>query len=146
MTDVRATPRAVLVYGLLGLSGFLGPPTLGWLAADYQDLAATFLSAYAALILSFLGGARWGLAVAKPSPPVATVSLSMLPTLWAVALMILPPSLRPWQFAGLAMGLAFQWLWDVRARGLPDWYPRLRTVLSAGALAGLAAGMVVLTR
>lgn len=146
MTDVRATPRAVLAYGLLGLSGFLGPPVAGWLAADYQDPAATFLSAYAALILSFLGGARWGLAVAKPSPSVTTVSLAMLPTLWAVALLMLPPSLRPWQIAGLAMGLALQWLWDVRAKGLPDWYPRLRTVLSAGALAGLAAGMVVLTR
>ena len=78
MTDVRATPRAVLAYGLLGLSGFLGPPVAGWLAADYQDPAATFLSAYAALILSFLGGARWGLAVTKPSPSSKPLTVASL--------------------------------------------------------------------
>ncbi|WP_310538740.1 DUF3429 domain-containing protein [Phenylobacterium sp.] len=143
---IGATPRAVLVYGLLGLSGFLGPPLAGWLWADHRDLAARFLIAYAALILSFLGGARWGLAVARPSPSVATVSLAMLPTLWAVGVLVLPSALSAWQMGALAAGLALQWLWDVRARGLPAWYPGLRTVLSLGALAGLAAGSLVLTR
>ena len=45
---------------------------------------------------------------------------------------------------GVAAGLALQWLWDIRATGLPGWYPTLRTLLSAGALAGLAGGLAVL--
>ena len=139
------TPQVVLIYGLLGLSGFLGPPLVGLLAADYRALASLFLVAYAALILSFLGGARWGLAVAGPAPSPITVSLAMLPTLFALALIVLPESHRLWQIGGLAAGLALQWIWDIRARGLPDWYPRLRTTLSGGALLGLIVGAFTLT-
>ena len=68
----------------------------------------------------------------------------MLPTLFALAMLTIPADRREIQFAGLAGGLALQWLWDVRAPGLPNWYPRLRTILSAGAIAGLAAGLAVL--
>ena len=140
----RRTPRAVLVYGLLGLSGFLLPPLVGALAPAWRELAADLLAAYAALILSFLGGARWGLAVSRPAPSAVTVSLAMLPTLFALALLMVPASQREVQFAGLAGGLALQWLWDVRAPGLPDWYPRLRTILSGGAIVGLIAGVALL--
>lgn len=140
----RRTPRAVLVYGLLGLSGFLLPPLVGVLAPAWRELAADLLAAYAALILSFLGGARWGLAVSRAAPSAVTVSLAMLPTLFALAMLTIPAGQREIQFAGLAGGLALQWLWDVRAPGLPEWYPRLRTLLSGGALAGLAAALTVL--
>lgn len=143
--EPRRAPRIVLVYGLLGLSGFLGTPIVGALAAEYRDVAAAVLVAYAALILSFLGGARWGFAVEKPAPSPTTVSLAMIPTLYALALLALPPSLRQGQLGGLAAGLALQWLWDIRAPGLPAWYPRLRTLLTVGALAGLGAGLMVLT-
>ena len=142
----RRPPRAVLIYGLLGLSGFLGPPLAGLMAARYDGLAAQLLAAYAALILSFLGGARWGLAVSRPSPSPLTVSLAMLPTLFALAVLMAPAGDRGLQFWALAGGLALQWAWDVRAKGLPDWYPALRTVLSAGAIAGLIAGVLVLGR
>jgi len=145
MTRARAgTPQVVRIYGGLGLSGFLGPPLVGLLAADYHNLAGLFLVAYAALILSFLGGARWGLAVAGPSPSPLTVSLAMLPTLFALAMIVLPESHRLWQIGGLAAGLTLQWIWDIRARGLPDWYPRLRTTLSGGAVLGLTAGAIIL--
>jgi hypothetical protein len=142
--DPRRTPRVVLVYGLLGLSGFLLPPLAGALFPAWREIAAGVLAAYAALILSFLGGARWGLAVSRPSPSPLTVSLAMLPTLYALAMLALPERERALQFAGLAAGLALQWMWDVRAAALPGWYPTLRTLLSAGALAGLAAGLALL--
>lgn len=143
-TDLRRTPKVVLIYGVMGLSGFLVPPVVAFLAPDHRDLALRLLIAYAALILSFLGGARWGLAVARPSPLPLTVSLAMLPTLFALGLLALPATLQFWQVGGLIVGLTLHWLWDIRARGLPDWYPALRTLLSGGAVAGLIAGAAFL--
>ena len=99
---------------------------------------------YAALILSFLGGARWGLVVARPSPSPLTVSLAMLPTLFALCLLALPATLPLWQIGGLILALTLHWLWDIRAKDLPDWYPGLRTLLSGGAIAGLIAGAAFL--
>ena len=142
--DSKNPPRVVLIYGVMGLTGFLGPPLAGLLASDHRDLALRLLIAYAALILSFLGGARWGLAVARPEPSPLTVSLAMLPTLFALGLMMLPATLQSWQIGGLILGLILHWLWDIRAKGLPDWYPGLRTLLSGGAVAGLIAGALFL--
>ncbi len=144
-TDLQRTPKVVLIYGVMGLSGFLVPPLVAFLVPDYRDLALRLLIAYAALILSFLGGARWGLAVARPSPSPLTVSLAMLPTLFALGLAMLPADMRLSQIGGLITGLALQWLWDIRAQGLPAWYPTLRTVLSGGAVAGLIAGGLFLS-
>lgn len=143
-TDLQRTPKVVLIYGVMGLSGFLVPPLAAFLVPDCRDLALRLLIAYAALILSFLGGARWGLAVARPAPSPLTVSLAMLPTLFALGLLALPATLRSWQIGGLILGLALHGLWDIRARGLPDWYPGLRTLLSSGAVAGLIAGALFL--
>lgn len=68
----------------------------------------------------------------------------MLPTLFALGLMMLPATLHSWQIGGLILGLTLHWLWDIRAKGLPDWYPGLRTLLSGGGVAGLIAGAVLL--
>ena len=38
--DPRRTPRVVLVYGLLGLSGFLLPPLAGALFPAWREIAA----------------------------------------------------------------------------------------------------------
>ncbi len=138
-------PRAVLVYGVLGLLPFLAPPVAGVLLPSLLPWAAVLLAFYGALILSFLGGARWGLAIARPAPPTAVVSLAMLPTLVALALLWLPSQARRWQLLGLAAALALHWLWDIGGADLPHWYGRLRTILTAGAVVGLGAGAFALT-
>jgi hypothetical protein len=140
-----AVPRAVLVYGLLGVIPFVAPPIAGAVVADWKPEAAVVLARYAALILSFLGGARWGLAIAHPPARTSLISLAMLPSLVGLALLLLPPAARPWQFAGLAAALILHWLWDLRGDSLPAWYPWLRTPLTLGAVAGLVAGAFVLT-
>jgi hypothetical protein len=68
--------------------------------------------------------------------------LAMLPTLVGLALLLTPDVVR---LPGLAAALALHWLWDVRSPGLPAWYPRLRSLLTAGAVLGLVAGAVLLT-
>lgn len=133
-------PRSVLVYGLLGLIPFLAPPLAGAFIPGAGPVAAPVLSLYGGLILSFLGGARWGMAVTKAEPRAAVITLAMLPSLVALALLLIPPDLRRVQLLGLAAALGLHWLWDLRGEGLPAWYARLRTPLTAGAVIGLFAG------
>lgn len=135
-------PPVVLIYGVLGWIPFLAPPLAGWLIPDLRPLALDILSHYGALILSFLGGARWGLAVGKPEPSARVVSLAMLPTLVGLGLLLLPPFPR---LLGLAAALGILCLWDLRGAGLPAWYGRLRVILTVGAVAGLLFGAGVFT-
>jgi hypothetical protein len=145
MANMRAAiPPVVLIYGLLGVIPFLAPPVAGVLFPEFRAIAGTVLSLYAALILSFLGGARWGLAVATPAPKPAVVSLAMLPTLAGLALLMLPEPYAQARLLGLALALGLHWLWDIRGRGLPAWYASLRTILTAGAVIGLVAGALLL--
>lgn len=137
-------PRVVLVYGLLGLIPFLLPPILSLaVPAHAKDIGLVALG-YGALILSFLGGARWGLEVARPAPRFGVITISMLPTLAGLAVLLIPGLARPVQLTAIAVLLALHLAWDVRAAGLPPWYPRLRALLSVGAVIGLVAMAVVI--
>ena len=134
-------PAPVLLYGRLGLIPFLAPAPAAWLWPDLAPAAGAVLAVYAALILSFLGGARWGMAVAAPRIDGRIVSLAMLPSLAGLALLMLPEAWRGWQLAGLAAAHALQGLWDLRATTVPAWYASLRGQLTLAALAGLALGV-----
>ncbi|WP_310498510.1 DUF3429 domain-containing protein [Sandarakinorhabdus sp.] len=131
-------PVAVLGYGLAGLVPFLAPPVIAMLVPAWAPMLMLVVTGYAALILSFLGGARWGLEVAGPQPRLVIITLAMVPTLAALAVLFLAPSGAP-QLLALAACLAAHLLWDATAAGLPGWYPRLRAILTAGALTGLGA-------
>lgn len=137
-------PRAVLAYGLAGVLPFLACPLTGVLWSDARGPAAVVLAAYGVLILSFLGGARWGLEGAKAAPSPKVVGLAMLPTLVGLALLTLTGVAPRMQLLGLAAALAAVWAWDIRGTGLPGWYGRLRSILTLGAVAGLCAGAAVL--
>lgn len=136
---MNAIPAIVLVYGLLGLLPFFAAPLASLAAVEWRPFAGQLAALYAALILSFLGGARWGLAVARPDPAPAVITLAMLPTLAALALLFLPDSWRAGQLLALAALLAVHYAWDRTAPDLPIWYPTLRALLTAGAVAGLVA-------
>jgi hypothetical protein len=138
----RRVPGIVLTYGLLGLIPFLAPSLVGLVLPEHEDLAASVLAMYGALILSFLGGARWGMAIGRPAPDAGVVSLAMLPTLAGLALLLAPNAVR---LPGQAAALALHWVWDIRSPGLPVWYPGLRSLLTAGAVLGLLAGAATLT-
>lgn len=131
-------PGIVLLYGLLGIIPFVVPPLASLVVAEWRPLAGALVAAYGALILSFLGGARWGLAVARAEPPAGVVTAAMLPSLVGLALALLPEAWRVWQLLGLAAALIMVLVWDWRAAGLPGWYPRIRGLLTAGAVAGLS--------
>jgi hypothetical protein len=112
-------------------------------AAAVRVPAITALVTYAAVILSFLGGIEWGLAIRDESGNESTraiaLGLSTVPSLAAWGVLWLPSA--TWQ-VGAALGLfvavwaADQWM---AARGLlPAWFVDLRTVVSA-LVAGILA-------
>ena len=132
-------PRSVLVYGLLGLIPFLAPPLVALVTPAHAGILGLVALVYGALILSFLGGARWGQEVARPQPRAVVITLAMLPTLAGFGLLLATNLDRPRQLLALAALLALHFFWDAASAGLPGWYPRLRLMLTAGAIVGLAA-------
>lgn len=139
----RPIPRSVLAWGLGGLVPFLGLPLLAASVPGLSGWSDQALGLYAAVILSFLGGARWGRAVSDTAPDPRTIACSMAPSVAAWGLVLLPPDRSGLQLTGLAAALVLHLAWDLRSSGLPGWYPRLRLILTAGAVTGLAAGALV---
>ena len=138
MTTTRI-PRPVLIYGLLGLIPFLVPPLIAMATPAHADILGLVVLFYGALILSFLGGARWGQEVLRPVPRAGIITLAMLPTLAGFGLLLASSIARPSQLTAMAALLALHLVWDAGATDVPKWYPRLRLLLTLGAIAGLAA-------
>jgi hypothetical protein len=139
-------PRVVLIYSVLGVIPFWSLPMASLLAPRWSGVALVVEAAYAALILSFLGGARWGLAVRDAKPDPVVVGLAMIPTLAGLAALVLLHGEARSLLLVLAAALALSWIWDFTAKGPPAWYPRLRTGLTLGAVAGLLVGALRLTQ
>lgn len=128
---------------VLGFSGLL-PVLLGVGAAvlhparDIQLIAAAITLLYGALILSFIGGAWWGLAVKaeKPENLRGWLILSVLPSLYACAAVGLAWITAGYAMAGclLAGGFIAVLLVD-RSLSLravaPKWWLSLRQPLSS---------------
>ena len=135
-------PQAVLAYGLLGVIPFWSLPLAELLAPNWTGVAAAIEAVYAALILSFLGGARWGLAVRDAPPDPVVVGLAMTPTLAGLSAIVFLHGAARLQLLALAAALTLSWGWDFTAQGLPAWYARLRSGLTLGAVAGLCVGVM----
>ena len=133
--DDRAIPPGPLVLGLGGLIPFWGLAVGVALGGAFGvGLAACdrALVTYAAIIVSFLGGIRWGLAV-RDRAAVGAYAIAIVPSLVAWALLAAP---EPWRLAGLglfALALGPFDLALVRAGSAPRWFGRLRLILSTGA-------------
>lgn len=139
-------PRAVLVYGVLGLIPFVVPPLIGLVTPAHGDILGLVVLVYGALILSFLGGARWGQEVVRAAPRFGVITLSMLPTLAGFALLLATSLDRQAQLTAMAALLGLHFFWDAASSDLPGWYTRLRLLLTAGAAAGLLAMAGLATR
>lgn len=145
--EEHGIPELPLLLGLAGLAPFIGlalavavkaPPVAG-------VSAGVALLGYGAAILSFLGGAHWGLALRHPSPSMRKrlYGGAMVPPLWAWAGLLVGGG------AGLAMtalGLAAHGVVDALYASrfaAPRWYGRLRLLLATLATISTAAAAVV---
>lgn len=138
-------PPAARLLGLAGLLPFWGLAlALPILAPDYAAIALAALVGYGAVILAFLGGVHWGVAL-RPSatPSWARLGWGVAPSLIGWTALLLPPR---GGLVLLALGLAAALVVDLRSLGpdlVPRWYAGLRRLLSAGAIAALAVGFVL---
>ncbi len=138
----RRIPPAPLVLGLGGLIPFwvLALGVLAGGAAGFgPGRLALALAAYGAIIVSFLGGIRWGFAVREGDGGLQ-YAISVLPALLAWAALAAP---SPWRLALLGLLALALWPADValvRAGIAPAWFGRLRMILSLGAGAALLLG------
>jgi hypothetical protein len=134
----------------LGAGGAVPFVVLGvsapFLTDPHRASALFALGAYGAAILSFLGGVRWGLAIAAAATArddkrlAGALTLSVVPSLVAWLALLLPPPASLWL---LLVGFAAMLYLDVsraHAGDVPAWYPRLRWPLSCLVLATLACG------
>ena len=135
-------PLAPLALGLSGLIPFWGLALALLLRGAFGLNPAAIdsaLATYAAVIISFLGGIRWGLAV-KAEDIGAHYAISVLPSLAAWALLAAP---EPWRLILLgvtALVLGPIDLGLVRSGMAPRWFGRLRIILSMGAGIALLLG------
>lgn len=131
-----ATPRAAAWMGYLGLLPFLAGAIGMWAGVA---VAGTWLAAYGAIILSFVGAIHWGAAASRGQYAPLPYVLSVVPALIGWLALMLTPA------AGLAlMAIAFA-AWRIAEHGLldeyqPGWLRRLRTRLTAGASVSLLVG------
>ncbi|RIX98776.1 DUF3429 domain-containing protein [Aureimonas flava] len=134
--------RAAWILGLGGLIPFVVGAWMivtGSEVIPLPDLPFVVLS-YGAIILSFLGGIRWGAALNEPGRQSPTaLAQSVIPAVGAWVCVLLP---SPWSFVGLAVAFVLQGLWDVAAiragRIATPWFAPLRVVLTVGAVLSLA--------
>ena len=95
---------------------------------------------YGAVILSFMGGIRWGRALSLEEPALAggQMILSVAPSLAAWLALLID---RPWSLVLLMVCFALQAGWDLSsARNglLPSWFGRLRLAISLIVIASIA--------
>ncbi|MEM1318132.1 MAG: DUF3429 domain-containing protein [Pseudomonadota bacterium] len=123
---------------LLALAGFI--PFAGLMVGllvlgtdhPWYGLVQQGLATYGAVILSFLGGIRWGLALHTRNEDVAPLVLifSVVPSLVGWFSLLAP---APYVFGILAIGFAGQGAWDAMTgpdQGFPQWFSRLRQWLT----------------
>jgi Protein of unknown function (DUF3429) len=136
-SEPQTVTRSAAMARLLGYAGLAPFIALSlWLygiAPDHEWRNGTILLllVYGAVILSFLGGVRWGVALARQNDDARLdFSLAMLPPLIGWIAVFIPV---PYAFAVLAVAFAAQGAWDtlaVHAEKAPEWYGELRTILT----------------
>ena len=139
-------PTAAALLGAGGLIPFVGLSAAAHLApAEQAPIAVHALTAYGAVILSFLGGIIWGLGIAgfgeaadKPRETLR-LTVSVLPSLFGWLALFFPPVAGLWLLATcFLLVLSVDLL--MAQRGLtPRWYPALRWRLTAIVVLSLLA-------
>lgn len=149
--DDRSIPKAALLLGIGGLIPLLG--LAGLICADlaytgrvWASFLVPLLIGYGAIVLSFLGGVRWGLALRDPSSAerkrFLTASVAPPFIAWLALAMSPPIGLAFLAAAFVVVG----WLdWQLARQGAtPLWYGTLRIALTVVVVIVLAAMALLL--
>jgi len=138
VSEASRLPPLAAQLGYAGLIPFVALSLGMWLLPEsYQGQASTALLAYAAIILSFMGAAHWGLAIAAEKVDGWQMGLSVIPALIAWFASFASPMIN---YSILIIAFAGLCVFDgrmVKQGKAPAWYPKLRTPLTAVVVASL---------
>lgn len=142
-----AVPLAVRTFGWLGVLPFWGCAAAAVaMPGEIGEEAGRLLLAYGAVILSFLGGIRWGGTLAGAAPETGELCRGIFPALVGWAAFFVPVEVG---YCILALAFAVVLFDDCRAseqRLLPDWYPAIRIPLTLAVVAALVLPAVMVLR
>ncbi|WP_258240055.1 DUF3429 domain-containing protein [Pseudidiomarina homiensis] len=129
MIDEKAIATAQRL-GYAGLIPFLAF-TLGGLLDVYADHAVRLFVIYSALILSFLGGIHWGVAMQSEASPTRAFKWSMLPSIIGIVLFFAGIWVSPLSMLTVLALTHLFWL-NFEKRHLSEqlWYLELRNRLT----------------
>ena len=118
-------PSAALAYGY-------GPP-------EVARPALTIILTWSAVVMSFLGGVRWGMETGRVEVRAGRQVISVTSAVVAWMLLLgrgrIPDS---WILAGAIAAFLLQWLFDHQGPDVPARYPKLSTAITAAACVSLA--------
>ena len=90
--SLSSPTTAALRLGHAGLLPFVFGAALVWLVRpDAHPYVTAALAAYAAVIVSFLGGIHWGFAMRQADAPGSLAGWGVLPSLVAWVAVVMPP-------------------------------------------------------
>lgn len=136
----ESIPLALWVIALVALSPF--PITALIYSYGPEARMAPALSAllqWSAVVLSFLGGVRWGLETRETSPrAMRQVFSAMCAVAGWVILLSRGHAPDTWVIVGFMVAFLIQWLFDHQTPDTPSRYPMLSTAMTSGACVSLA--------
>ncbi len=140
-SDNSSPPLAYRMASWAGIAPLVGLALATWIATAAGNTSdfAFFTIAYAAAVLAFMGGSRWGYALKlhDGKRDIRRLLRAMTPPLVAWAAIVTPP------LAGTAILLAaflVQAVWDVtsaQSGHLPSWAARVRVEIAGFAVLAL---------
>lgn len=140
VTRNEAPPAALWIIALLALAPF--PVSAAAYAYGSPDLARpslTILLTWSAVVLSFLGGVRWGMETGLDAPRWWRQVISVLSAVAAWGLLIARHQIADrWILAGGIVAFLVQWLFDHQGPNVPARYPKLSTAVTVAACVSLA--------
>lgn len=154
--DIKHAPIPALTYGIGGLIPFTAIPVYMLSSGVYIPEMAFTSMAYSAVILSFIGGVRWGSAVSNPEVSsqkillfhqlIFSFLLQIMNPNWKNFTTSIAPSIVGWMSLLVSnpigtllsiSGFSLCLLQDMTSSQFPSWYKSLRILLSTVAICAL---------
>ena len=140
--DSITIPKSAFTLGFAGMIPFIATAAINLIpGAPLHELSQYALLAYGAVILSFLGGIRWGLAMLTTDAAnlFGPLFVSIVPATLGWFALLLTSSMG---LMLLALGFAAMLIADLRLSTAPPWFRSLRRPLSVGAIVSLILGLL----
>lgn len=142
-------PMALMFGGVIPFASAAGAMFV-W-REDYTLVitAGSWLLVYSAVILSFLGGVRWGAEVAKRERPrFAELGPATFGPLigWGLVMAAFQNAFPAWIYAAMAAAFILHFLYDSISPELPIWYRRMRLWPTIGAVLSLIGAWYLIQR